>query len=269
LAGYLIWLLFLVKLKSSLRKFYGLGWSLWNICVTNDHGYVPLVLNTFRSFPHSWHISGFVTRLTRRVSLVKHALLTLPEHMSSPPIFSGVHATRSLVLYICFVDCCLSFCSFSFGHCVVCSSSIYELLLPLWYLQSLLVKCVSDCMKRCFEMPNFWTLTWNVTSICLCFKMYNVYTLYLVLLFCLDILPILYNNYLFCNRRNLLTILYLGCVLVWIDAPFLHYEYGGLFEGWQWKGKLIYCVMWLNVHWRLIIFRLLFFLCLYVVVNHL
>ena len=30
-----------------------------------------------------------------------------------------------LVLYACFVDRCLSFCTFTFGHCVVCSSSIY------------------------------------------------------------------------------------------------------------------------------------------------
>jgi hypothetical protein len=41
----------LVKLKSSHRKFYGR--RLWNICVTNDHGYVPLVVNTSRSFPRS------------------------------------------------------------------------------------------------------------------------------------------------------------------------------------------------------------------------
>ena len=63
---------------------------------------------------------------------------TLPEHPSTPPVFSGVRVTRSLVLCVCFVDRCLSFCTFSFGHCVVCSSSIYELWLPLWYLQTLL-----------------------------------------------------------------------------------------------------------------------------------
>jgi hypothetical protein len=39
---------------------------------------------------------------------------------------------------LCFVDHYLSFCAFSFGHCVVCSSSIYGLWLPLWYLQTLL-----------------------------------------------------------------------------------------------------------------------------------
>jgi len=106
-----------VKLKSSLRKFDGryhewwLGWPLWNICVTNDHRYmyVLLVVNTSRSFPRSWLITGFATRLTRRVSLVEQELLTLPqvlERLSSPPLF------------VCF--------SFSFGYCVVCSSSIYD-----------------------------------------------------------------------------------------------------------------------------------------------
>ena len=73
-------------------------------------------------FPHSPLIIGFVTRLTRRVPLVEQELLTLPEHLSSPPVFSGVRVTRSLVLYVCFVYRCLSFCTFSFGHCVVCSS---------------------------------------------------------------------------------------------------------------------------------------------------
>ena len=34
-------------------------------------------------------------------------------------------------------DRCLFFCTFYFGHCVVCSS-IYGFWLPLWYLQTLL-----------------------------------------------------------------------------------------------------------------------------------
>jgi hypothetical protein len=37
---------------------------------------------------------------------------TLPEHMSSPPVFSWVRVTRSLALYVCFVDRFLSFCTF-------------------------------------------------------------------------------------------------------------------------------------------------------------
>ena len=83
----------------------------------NDHGYVPLVVNTYQSFPHSRLITGFVTRLTRRVPLVEQDLLTLPEHISSPPVFTGVRVTLSLVLYVCFLDRCLFFCTF-FGHVV-------------------------------------------------------------------------------------------------------------------------------------------------------
>jgi hypothetical protein len=43
----------------------------------------------------------------------------------STPVFSGVRVTRALVLCVCFVERCLSFCPFSFGHCVVYSSSLY------------------------------------------------------------------------------------------------------------------------------------------------
>ena len=79
-----------------------------------------------------------LTRLKRRVPLVEQELLTLPEHLSSSSVLSGVRVTRSLVLCVCFVDRCLSFCTFTFGHCVVCSSSIYGFWLSLWYLQTLL-----------------------------------------------------------------------------------------------------------------------------------
>jgi len=132
----------LVKLMSSLRNLRSppwLGWPLWNICITIDHWYVPLVVTTFWSFPHSRLITGYVTRLTRRVPLVEQELITLPEHMNSTPDFSGVRVTRSLVLCVCFVDRWLSSCTFSFGHCVVCSSSIYGFWLLLWYLQTLLI----------------------------------------------------------------------------------------------------------------------------------
>ena len=64
--------------------------------------YVPLVVNTSQSFPHSRFITVFVTRLTRQMPLVEQELLTLLEHRSSPPVFSGVRVTRSLVLNECF-----------------------------------------------------------------------------------------------------------------------------------------------------------------------
>ena len=84
------------------------------------------------------YYTGFETRLTRQVPLVEQERLTLPEHLSS--VFSGVRVTRYLVLYVCFVDRCLSSCTY--GHCVVCSL-IYRFCLLIWYLQTLL-----PCYRR-------------------------------------------------------------------------------------------------------------------------
>ena len=115
-----------------------LGCPLWNICVTNDHGYVPLVVSTSRSFPHSRLITGFVTRLTLWVRLVEQESLSLLEHLNSSPVFSGFRVTQSLVLWVCFVDRCLSFCPFSFGQCFVFDTWI--LITSLWYLLTLLIE---------------------------------------------------------------------------------------------------------------------------------
>ena len=128
-------------------------WPLWHICVINDHEYVPLVVNTSWSFPHSWPITGFVTRLTWWVPPVEQELLTLLEHLSSPPLFGEVCVTRSLVLRVCFVDRCLTFCTFFLGHCVVFSSSIYRFWLPLWYLQTLLVQDVEKLRCWIVQVP--------------------------------------------------------------------------------------------------------------------
>jgi hypothetical protein len=57
------------------------------------------------------------------ISLKVNLCYLLILHWFTHRVFSGV--TQSLVLYVCFVDHCLSFCTFSFGHCVVCSSLIY------------------------------------------------------------------------------------------------------------------------------------------------
>jgi len=96
-----------------LRLLPWLGRPLWNMCVTNDHGSVPRGVNTSRSFPHSWLIIVFVTRLTRWISLVEQELFTLQRHLRSPPVFSVVRVTRPLVLCVYFVDRGLSFCTFS------------------------------------------------------------------------------------------------------------------------------------------------------------
>ena len=104
-------------------------------------------------------VSIFVTRLTQWVSLVEQELLTLLEHLSSPPLFSGVRVTWPLVFCVCFVDRCLSYCTFSFGHCFVCSSSIYRFWLPLWYLQTLLANHLSE--KICLSELSYWCSIWK------------------------------------------------------------------------------------------------------------
>jgi hypothetical protein len=47
------------------------------------------------------------------------------------------------------------FVLFLFGHCVVCSSSIYGFWLPLWYLQTLLWTVTTFCTKGSNKCPQF------------------------------------------------------------------------------------------------------------------
>ena len=99
-----------------------------NIFVTNDDGYVPLVVNTLRPFPHSLIITGFITRVTRWMPLGEQELLTFPKHMSSSPVFGGVRVTRSLVLCVVF---CRSFLSFFVWPLCCLSSDLRFLITPL------------------------------------------------------------------------------------------------------------------------------------------
>ena len=88
-----------------------------------------------------WHLYwNFISRWS---ALPSWSCFTLPEHPSLPPIFSGVRVTRSLLIYVCFGYRCLSFCTFSFGHCVllfffdiwilVAPFGIFKLFLPFYH----------------------------------------------------------------------------------------------------------------------------------------
>jgi hypothetical protein len=130
----------ILTLKSSLRKCYGRHHDLVNrygMSVTNDHGYVPLIVSTSRRFPHSLLITWFVTGATRQMSLVEQELLTFPEH----PSFSRVCVARSLVFYVVFcrslfVPLSLLYWSLCWNCCL--SFDLRILITSLWYLQTFL-----------------------------------------------------------------------------------------------------------------------------------
>ena len=88
-----------------------------------------------------------------------------------PQFCSGVRTTRSLALCVGFVHRCLFFCSFSFGHCVVCSSFIYGLWLPpfgiFWSL------CCLFFFYLRIMVTSLWYLLAIVLSVLLLFTDYG------------------------------------------------------------------------------------------------
>jgi hypothetical protein len=89
------------------------------------------IWSTSRSFPHWWLITRFIDRLTRRIPLVEPELLTLPEHLSSPPVFNWV-SWYSIFSFLCLL--CRSLfvlLSFFFGYCVVCFFELRILTTPM------------------------------------------------------------------------------------------------------------------------------------------
>ena len=103
--------------------------------VANDNGYVPLVVNASRSFPHSLH-----HRVCYQINTMGTTNGEGSVYPSVAPEFTPWFSVGFLLLNLQFYVYVLQIidCPFSFGHCVVCSSSIYGLWLPLWYLQTLL-----------------------------------------------------------------------------------------------------------------------------------
>jgi hypothetical protein len=92
-------------------------------------GKTLIVLTDFTSlfFPHSWIITGFVTRLTRREPLVKQELPTLPEHLAPEftPVFHGVHV-KPIFSFIC-MFCRLLCVLLPFFFCPLCRLSFSDL----------------------------------------------------------------------------------------------------------------------------------------------
>jgi hypothetical protein len=87
--------------------------------------YIIIYLRLYQYALRLYHPEALLYSLwqSRMMYSVAEGWFNLNSYMSSPPVFNGVRVTRSLVLYVCFIDRCLSFCTFSFGHCVVHSLS--------------------------------------------------------------------------------------------------------------------------------------------------
>jgi hypothetical protein len=106
--------------------------------LTNFNIDVPLVVSTSRFLSHSWLITGFVTRITRRVPLVAQELLSFRN--------TWIHR-RSLV--ICVVVCRSSL-SFFIWSCVSVPSSIYG----FWFQTLLQIKC----NRSGYTKPGKWAV---------------------------------------------------------------------------------------------------------------
>jgi hypothetical protein len=123
-------------MKSSLRQFYNRHHDLVNrfeISLSHTTTCVRLVVSTSWSFTHSWHVTGFVTRVARRMPLVEQELPTIPEHLSSPLIFSGFRVSRSVFF-------CVLFCRSLF---VLLSFFVWSLFCQSLDLRVLIISLVS------------------------------------------------------------------------------------------------------------------------------
>jgi hypothetical protein len=61
---------------------------------------MTVVMTTILTNTTAKMLVNVCTRIIRRVSQLERELLTLPEHLSSPPVLSGVRVTRSFVLCV-------------------------------------------------------------------------------------------------------------------------------------------------------------------------
>ena len=111
---------------------------------------VALVVSNIRSFPHSWHITGFVNR-ANTTGVTSGTETAYPSGVPEFTPYSGVRVARSLVFYV--IRCKLLFVLFSFWHCVVCPS-IYGFWLPFVSSNSsLLLLLKSACLAEEQQMP--------------------------------------------------------------------------------------------------------------------
>ena len=120
------------------------------------HKYALFVVITIRSFPHSWLITGSVTRVPRRVPHVEQGLFTLPVNMSSPPFLVGFVLPD---LYFCLQ----SFVNRYFSICL----SFFD----LWLLITPMVS--SNFSYKPYGFLNDYTVLWSSINTIYSYVIYN------------------------------------------------------------------------------------------------
>ena len=112
----------MVNLKSSFRKF----------CCHHHE----LVNRHRMSVPQmAYHYHGFVTKVRRLVTHVEQDLLTRHQTLVHPRFLVEFVLFNLQFSMQHFVNHCLSFCPFSFGHCVVCPFVLFPLAIVLFVLR--------------------------------------------------------------------------------------------------------------------------------------
>ena len=87
------------------------------------------------------------------------ALLTHPDHLNSPLVFSWFVQLNLQFSVQCCVDHCLSVCSFCVGYCIVCPSS---LVIALYVLLRWLLHCLSFFVGYCIVCPSSLVIALSV-----------------------------------------------------------------------------------------------------------
>jgi hypothetical protein len=103
-----------IALKCSIKHHFAL-----DAVIIWPHFTLKMLVSVLISLISTTIIHARYIVITRQVPPVEQELLPIPVHLSSPPVFSEVSDTRSLTLWVCFVDRCMSF--FSWHYLIVLS----------------------------------------------------------------------------------------------------------------------------------------------------
>jgi hypothetical protein len=125
-------------------------------CLSSDCQLPFITSHPFSGIATECCIHSCRLTVTRRVPHVEHELLTLPEYLSSTPVFSGIRVGHSLAFLVMF--CRSLFVLLSFFN-------LRLLITSLWYLQT----CLTDKEHAKIQIIYIPLLRWT----CISFAQHN------------------------------------------------------------------------------------------------